>query len=150
MSDLNQVVLSGHVSNEPTARTLEGGRQVVSFSVASKYSKGPAGEGSVYVTCAAWGRMAEALHGKIAKGARVVVVGELRVRSYEKDGVKRWVTEVNVTAAEVAPTGAGAREQVGLFGGAPAPAPRAPAQQTPGPEDRFADDRNDRDDEIPF
>lgn len=41
-----------------------------------------------------WGRRGEALARILTKGAQIFVCGRLHTSSYEKDGVKRWRTEI--------------------------------------------------------
>jgi single-strand DNA-binding protein len=48
----------------------------------------------LFLTVNVWRQQAEQVAETLAKGMRVVVVGQLRQRSYEKDGQKRTVFEV--------------------------------------------------------
>lgn len=41
-----------------------------------------------------WGKMAEACAKYLAKGRQVYVEGRLQTRSYDKDGEKKFVTEI--------------------------------------------------------
>ena len=50
-----------------------------------------------------WGPVAERRHETLKKGQQVCVEGSIRHRSYEQDGAKRWITEVN--AWKVMPLG---------------------------------------------
>ena len=49
-----------------------------------------------FINCVAWGAMAEFAEKYMKKGAMFAVVGRLNVRSWEKDGERRWTTEVIV------------------------------------------------------
>ena len=54
-----------------------------------------------FLTFVAWGKTAEVLAKMTAKGSLIGLEGELRSRSYEKDGVKRYVTEVLVDKVDL-------------------------------------------------
>lgn len=45
-----------------------------------------------------WGRGAEAMHRELGVGANVSVIGRITTRSYEKNGEKRYLTEINASA----------------------------------------------------
>jgi single-strand DNA-binding protein len=42
----------------------------------------------------AWGKSAELVEKMLQKGTEVVVEGKIATRSYEKDGMKRYATEI--------------------------------------------------------
>lgn len=52
-----------------------------------------------------WDAKAEVLAEHLAKGMRVVVVGELQSREWEKDGVKRMAWEIKASEVGVVPNG---------------------------------------------
>ena len=54
-----------------------------------------------FINCVAWGKVGELIGNTVHKGQRLIVEGAIQVRSYEgKDGVKRTVTEINVSNFE--------------------------------------------------
>ena len=53
-------------------------------------------EQTEWVRCAAFDKTAEFLAEWLRKGKRVLIVGKLKTREYEKDGSKRYVTEIHV------------------------------------------------------
>ena len=56
-----------------------------------------------FFTCNVWRDQAENVASSLTKGARVVVTGRLRSRSYEdREGQTRWVTEIE--ADEICPS----------------------------------------------
>lgn len=65
-----------------------------------------------------WGDRAESLAEHLDKGQRVVVVGELESRDYEKDGQKRTVWEIKASEIGIVPKGA-PRQQQGQQHGRP-------------------------------
>lgn len=58
-----------------------------------------------FLNCVAWGKLAETIERYIKKGMPVVVWGRLTTHNYEdKDGNRRFVTEVLVEGFEFCPT----------------------------------------------
>lgn len=55
-----------------------------------------------WVNCVMWGARAEKLAPLLGKGSKVYVEGALRTSSYEKDGHKRYSTEVHVSHINLA------------------------------------------------
>lgn len=47
-----------------------------------------------FINCVAFGKAGEFAEKYFKKGQQVSVIGRLQVRSYEKDGQKRWSTDV--------------------------------------------------------
>lgn len=70
-----------------------------------------------------WGPRAEGLGKIVRKGSRVLVEGGLRTSSFEKEGVRRWKTEVH--GREVFLLGAPAAGAPVVVEGAPGEAARA-------------------------
>ena len=103
MSGETQLTIVGNLASDPELRFINSGAAVVNFTVAStprRYDKSKNewvdGE-TLWSRCSLFGTAAENVAETLRKGMRVVVVGNLVMRSYEKDGEKRYVTEVQVT-----------------------------------------------------
>ena len=95
----NKVQLIGHVGNAPEILNLESGKKLAKFSIATsesyKNSKGEKITDTQWHNIVAWGKTAELIENYVPKGKEVGIEGKLTSRSYEdKDGVKRYVTEV--------------------------------------------------------
>ncbi len=95
----NTVQLIGHVGNDPEIVNLESGKKLAKFSIATnesyKNSKGEKITDTQWHNIVAWGKTAELVENYVPKGKEVGIEGKLTSRSYEdKDGVKRYVTEV--------------------------------------------------------
>jgi len=92
---VNKVILVGRLTRDPDVRTTQSGRFVASFTLAVDriVAKG-AEQQTDFIPVVAWGQLAEVIGNYVAKGHRLLVDGRMQVRSYEKDGQKRWVTEV--------------------------------------------------------
>ena len=98
---LNIVALQGRLAADPEQRTTQNGTPVTSFSLAVQRNvKGGDGEyGTDWIDCVAWKGTAEFICKYFQKGQLMAVNGTLQTRSYEKDGVKRKVTQVVVQSA---------------------------------------------------
>lgn len=95
---MNNVQLMGNLARDPEIRFTKNGTCVASFTVAATNESvnretGEAKEYTAFVNCIAWNKLGEQV-GNLYKGARVLVQGRLQTRSYEKDGSKRYITEV--------------------------------------------------------
>ncbi|HYR01790.1 MAG TPA: single-stranded DNA-binding protein, partial [Syntrophobacteria bacterium] len=61
-----------------------------------------------------WGRLAEICGQYLTKGREVYIEGRLQTRSWEdRDGNKRWTTEVIASGMQMLGGGRGAREEGG-------------------------------------
>ena len=102
-----QVTIVGNLAADPEVRSTPSGATVASFRVAvtPRVREGEQwrdGETSFF-RCTAWRSLADNLAESVGKGARVIVVGRLRQRSWETpEGDKRTVVEVQ--AEEVGPS----------------------------------------------
>ena len=94
----NAVTFSGNLTKEPELKKLSGGKAVLNFRVAVD-AAGNNAESAGFFDCAAWGDLAENLSGSLSKGQRVIVVGQLKHRTYEVKGDARSTVEVLVEDA---------------------------------------------------
>lgn len=95
----NHVQLIGNVGQEPTVTSLESGKKVARFSLATnenyKNTKGEKQKDTNWHTIVAWGKTAEIVEKYIEKGREVGITGKLKTRTYTTDdGNQRYVTEV--------------------------------------------------------
>ncbi|MDG2178212.1 MAG: single-stranded DNA-binding protein [Algibacter sp.] len=98
----NKVQLIGHVGQEPTITNLDNGKKVVRLSIATnehyKDGKGEKQTNTNWHSLVVWGKTADIIEKYVTKGKEIAIEGKLTSRSYEdKDGVKRYVTEVVVS-----------------------------------------------------
>ena len=96
----NRVKLIGHLGADSEIRTLDSGRKVANFRIATNSSytndKGERVEDTQWHPIVAWGKLTEISEKHLTKGKKVAIEGKLVLRSYEaKDGEKRYITEVN-------------------------------------------------------
>ena len=103
MSGETTVTVIGNITNDLDLRYTPSGSAVASFTVAStprvmdrQTGKWRDGE-PLFLRCSAWRSLAENAAECLTRGARVVVTGRLKQRSYEtKEGEKRTVVELDV------------------------------------------------------
>jgi len=95
----NKVQLIGNLGNDPEIITLESGKKLAKFSLATnenyKDSEGQRQTITDWHNIIAWGKTADIIEKYLTKGKEVAVEGKLTNRSYEtKEGEKRYITEV--------------------------------------------------------
>lgn len=99
MSGVNKVILVGRLGKDPEVRNLENGATVANFSIATTeaYKDKTTGERkeiTEWHNIVLWRGIAEVAQKYLHKGDMVYIEGKLRTRSWEKDGVTRYTTEV--------------------------------------------------------
>ena len=98
---LNKVMLIGHLGKEPELKYTEKGTARCSFSLATNESyKGEDGnlvEKTEWHNIVVWRKLAEICGQYLKKGSKVYVEGKIGTRSYEKDGVKKYITDVTMS-----------------------------------------------------
>ena len=93
MFSVNEVRLLGHVGNKPELRYTPAGTPVFQFSMATnaawKDDQGEKQARTDWHRVEVWGALATACGERVAKGTPVYVAGELREKSWQKDGETR-------------------------------------------------------------
>lgn len=98
----NKVILMGRITRDLELKTTPTGTPVLSFSLAVERSYVAKGEErqTDFINCVAWRNTAEFISRFFAKGALILVEGELQTRQYQdKDGKNHTVTEVIVSSS---------------------------------------------------
>ena len=132
MSGLNKVMLIGNLGRDPEFRHMEGGVMVARFPLATsefyKNKEGQRVEQTEWHRVVLWRGLAEAAEKiNLRKGQMVFIEGKIRTRSWEKEGVKKYETEIvadnmtMLTRRENSNGGHGSGEEH----------PIAPAQESP-------------------
>lgn len=96
MRSVNKVILVGHLAADPDINEVKGAA-MVTFPIATHRetaSDGTRKEVTDYHRVVAWGKLGEICHKYLAKGQGVYVEGTLLNRAFEKDGMRRYVTEI--------------------------------------------------------
>ena len=92
----NYVTLVGRLTKDPDA-SVHSDQLKVTFSLAidRPYRCKDGGRDTDFIPIVVWGHSAEIARQFLRKGHPVLVSGRIQVRSYEKDGDTRWMTEVS-------------------------------------------------------
>jgi single-strand DNA-binding protein len=103
MAGETTVTVVGNLTSDPDLRFTPAGSAVANFTVASTprlfdRESGAWRDGdALFLRCSLWREYAENVAESLVRGARVVVQGRLRQRSYDtKEGEKRTVVELEV------------------------------------------------------
>lgn len=96
---VNKVLLIGNVGGEPEVRQLPSGNWVANVTLATSESwkdrqTGERQERTEWHRLVFFGRLAEVVGQYVRKGSKLYVEGRLQTREWEKDGVKRYTTEI--------------------------------------------------------
>lgn len=137
----------GRLTRDPEARYTQGENStcIARYTLAVDRRFKRDGEQSAdFISCAAFGKDAEFAEKYFRQGMKVVVVGRLQTGSYtDKDGIKRYTTDVVIEEQEFAES----KKSGGDTGGADSQA----AASTPKPGgDGFMQIPDGIDEELPF
>jgi len=93
---MNKVFLIGNLTKDPESNTTQNSIAVCKFTLAIDRSySGPDGNKQTdFLPIVCWRNQAENCAKYLKKGSKVGVSGSIQTRSYEKDGERRYVTEV--------------------------------------------------------
>ncbi|MCK9408445.1 MAG: single-stranded DNA-binding protein [Bacteriovoracaceae bacterium] len=95
---LNKVQLIGNLGKDPELKYTPSGVAVATFSIATSESwkdqDGNQQEKTEWHNIVAWRKLAEICGEYLKKGKKVYLEGKLQTRNYEKDGIKRYITEI--------------------------------------------------------
>ncbi len=157
MSGVNKVIIVGRLGKDPEVRHLESGAAVANFSVATSETykdrnTGERREQTEWHNVVLWRGLAEVAEKYLKKGDMVYVEGKLRTRSWEKDGVTRYTTEIvgdNMTMlSSKNSTGQGGGMGHTASEGTSASAVQSPAAASPAPKADMA--MEEEADDLPF
>ncbi|WP_242083044.1 single-stranded DNA-binding protein [Aestuariivivens sediminis] len=95
----NKVQLIGNLGNDPEIITLDSGKTLAKFNIATNESytntNGEKITDTQWHNVIAWGKTAQIIEKYVTKGKEVAIEGKLTSRSYDdKEGNKRYITEV--------------------------------------------------------
>jgi single-strand DNA-binding protein len=97
MRSVNKVILVGHLAADPEMMDSKPGKPKVVFPVAThrEYtSDGQKKEVTDYHRVVAWGELGEICQRYLTKGQGVYIEGSILNRAYEKDGERKYITEI--------------------------------------------------------
>lgn len=100
---LNKAIVVGNLGRDPELKYLDSGTAVCNFSVATterwKDKDGEKKEETQWHRCCAFGKTAEFVAQWFHKGDTIGVEGKIKTREWEKDGDKRFTTEIHLREA---------------------------------------------------
>lgn len=137
---MNKVIVAGTLGADAELRQTQGGQSVANFRIAVNESwfdkaANERKERVEWISIVYWGAGAQAISQWLVKGKDVLIEGRLQTRSWEKDGVKRYSTEVNAS-------------QVILLGGGQSQGDSS--ERSEPPKSRGAQGSFDSDEDVPF
>lgn len=149
---VNRVILVGTLGQDPEVKYLSNGNAVCNLSLATSEQwkdkqSGEKKETTEWHRVVLFGKVAEIAGEYCRKGGQVYIEGKLKTREWEKDGIKRYSTEIVVDM----------QGTMQLLGGKPADGgssqPKPQQQSRPSPQQaapKPAPDFDSFDDDIPF
>ena len=151
---VNKVILVGTCGQDPETRYMPNGNAVTNLSLATSEQwtdkqTGQKVEKTEWHRVSLFGKVAEIAGEYLRKGSQVYIEGKLQTREWEKDGIKRYTTEVLVDMKGTLqllggrPQGDNAAQSASSGYGRPAPQPQREAQPAPQYDEL-------PDDDIPF
>ena len=96
----NLVILIGRVGGDPVIKTFDNGDKIASLSLATTERGYKTKDGREVPERTEWHNiqffrgLATVVEMYVKKGALIYVEGKIKTRSWEKDGVKHYVTEI--------------------------------------------------------
>lgn len=91
-------MLIGNLGKDPELKYTPSGIAVATFSIATSESwkdqDGNQQEKTEWHNIVVWRKLAEIAGEYLKKGKKIYLEGKLQTRNYEKDGVKRYITEI--------------------------------------------------------
>jgi single-strand DNA-binding protein len=98
----NKVQLIGHLGMKPEIKTIDSGKKMAKFNLATnenyRNAKGEKVTETLWHHIVAWGKVADIAEKYLDKGSEIAVEGKLVTRSYnDKEGIKKYFTEVQVS-----------------------------------------------------
>ena len=92
-NDLNQCNFIGRLGKDPESKFTPSSLQVCNFSIAVGW-KSKEKEGAEWVNITAFGKLAEICQNYLKKGSQVMISGKMKTDSWEKEGVKHYMTKI--------------------------------------------------------
>ncbi|NWG87888.1 MAG: single-stranded DNA-binding protein [Hydrogenophilaceae bacterium] len=154
MASVNKVILVGNLGADPETRYMPSGDAITTIRLATtdryKDKSGEKQERTEWHRVVFFGKLAEIAGEYLKKGRSVYVEGTLRTREWEKEGVKRYTTEV--VANEMQMLGGRGGSEGGSWGGGEESAGSGGGRKPAGSGGAASSGTgfDDIDDDIPF
>ena len=153
---MNKVILMGRLVKEPEVRYSQGAEPIAvaryTLAVNRRFKRQGEPEAD-FINCVAFGKTGEFAEKYFKKGQLVAITGRLQVRSWDKDGERRYATEVIIEEQHFAESKKDSGEgKAAAAQSRPATAPNKPAKQMGLAEKEgfYPIDESVEDDDLPF
>ena len=153
---MNKVILMGRLVKEPEVRYSQGAEPIAvaryTLAVNRRFKRQGEPEAD-FINCVAFGKTGEFAEKYFKKGQLVAITGRLQVRSWDKDGERRYATEVIIEEQHCAESKKDSGEgKAAAAQSRPATAPNKPAKQMGLAEQEgfYPIDESVEDDDLPF
>ena len=144
MAGVNRVILIGNLGKDPEVITFDNGVKKASFSLATsesyKNKEGNRVDQTEWHNIVLWRGLAEISERYLHKGDQIFIEGKIRNRSYEVDGVKKYITEIFVDNMTM----------LGKRSDLQGAAQQSPAETSQTPKTEDAETIVPPDDDLPF
>ncbi|MFO7851025.1 MAG: single-stranded DNA-binding protein [Bacteroidota bacterium] len=101
----NKVHLIGNLGKDPEVKEFDNGRKVAKFPLATneiyKNEKGEKLTETTWHNLVLWNGLAGIAEKYLVKGKEIAVEGRIAHRDYEKNGEKKWITEIIVSQMQM-------------------------------------------------
>lgn len=117
---MNKCIFIGNLTRDPELQTTGSGISLCRFSIAvnRNYSNSNGEREADFINIVTWRGLAENCGKYLSKGRKVCVVGQLQTRTYDdKDGNKRYATEIVAEDVEFINSGANSGDGAERNGG---------------------------------
>lgn len=108
---LNKAFIFGNLTRDPELRALPSGMNIATFSIATnrvfRDREGKKQEQADFHNIVVFGRQADIVAQYLKKGRTAFVEGRIQTRSWEKDGEKKYRTEIVAERVQFGPGGPG-------------------------------------------
>lgn len=148
---LNKVILIGNVGKDPDVRYFDNGNALANFPLATSERGYKLANGTEVPERTEWHNVvtsrdrAQFVEKHVKKGSLVYVEGKIRTRNYEdKDGIKRYITEIYADRIEFYSIGSGRRDGAQSTDSASTTEPATPSTPADIPA------ASDQADDLPF
>jgi len=135
---LNKVILIGNVGKDPDVRYFDNGRSIANFPLATSERGYTLANGTEVPERTEWHNIvatrdrAQFVEKWVKKGSHLYVEGKIRSRNYDdKEGIKRYITEIYADRVEFYSSGSGKRDEEGGNKGPEGPKPPQPPKPEP-------------------
>lgn len=133
---MNKIIISGRLTKDVELKATSNGNSVARFTVA--VARRTDRNKSDFINCIAWRQQAELINKYFHKGSPIYLIGELLQETYEKDGKRNTIYQVNVNEIEFAMSSKDTKEAE----------PKKEEPKEEEPKDLFEEEIND--DNLPF